>query len=44
MYAKEVLRIITNETNCCCLSELVKGGTRNCVNNEEIDLKLNSYF
>ena len=28
--------------NCCCFSQIDKGGTRNCVNTKEIDLKLNT--
>ena len=37
-------RIITIEVNSCCLSYLLKGGTRSCVNNKkkDIDLKLNT--
>ena len=34
--------MITIEVNCCGLSYLVKGGSRNCGNNKEIDLKLNT--
>ena len=41
---EEVLRIITIKANCCCLSQIVKVGTRNCVNNKEIDLKLDTYI
>ena len=36
LYSKAVQRIITIEVNCCCLSYLVKRGTRS------YDLKLNT--
>ena len=42
MYEEECEEIIKIKTNSCCLSQIVKGGTRICVNKKEIDLKLNT--
>ena len=36
MYTKAVKRIITIKRNYCCLSQRMKGGTRNCANNKEL--------
>ena len=36
VYVEECERIIRIKANCCCLSQIVKGSTRNCANNKEL--------
>ena len=40
VYAEECKRRIAFTINCCCLSQIVKGGTQNCANNIQQQLMI----